>query len=486
VDFTNWLFATSTGTSTPPIPKNFAVTVDSATSLYLTWTAATSTAGISRYLIDRCKGAGCSSYTQIATVYGSTTSSYLDYLLDASTPYSYRIRSIDNNEGSSGYSTAVTDTTSSPITISSNITTNTSWVAGNVYVVQGAITINSGVTLTIPPRAVVKFNGTDAGFTVSGTLSAIGDSLETIYFTSYKDDTVGGDTNGDGAGSSPASQDWRHISANTGGTVTLTYATVRYGGNGSNTSNLRVSGGTLNATYSETSSSYTGAYLASGTMSISSSTVSGNSSYGMYSLSTTTQTAERNYWGALSGPYHSTNTDGEGNEVTDGFDFTPWAGQGNYLNSWNSVNSSKELRWTGDTQYVTDWDSAVLAWNSLKSGSFGVLIAPADVSHPADLLVYDDIYDPTLGWTGQYSYTIGQSGVETLQFNKHWMDATGMTDTLRQTVITHELGHALGLDHSYLGNIMLYSLTNKATFGLQDTTDYAYCWTNDTCYKTPH
>ncbi len=36
-----------------------------------------------------------------------------------------------------------------------------------------------------------------------------------VYFTSYKDDTLKGDTNGDGAASSPANSDWVGIYDNT-------------------------------------------------------------------------------------------------------------------------------------------------------------------------------------------------------------------------------------------------------------------------------
>jgi predicted Zn-dependent protease len=50
----------------------------------------------------------------------------------------------------------------------------------------------------------------------------------------------------------------------------------------------------------------------------------------------------------------------------------------------------------------------------------------------------------------------------------------------------HELGHTLGLAHSYIGNIMHYSLVNQTGFGVQDIADYTYCWTASTCYKTPH
>ena len=42
---------------------------------------------------------------------------------------------------------------------------------------------------------------------------------------------MGGDTNGDGAASAPAKGDWEQIYVGSTGTLNMTYATLRYGGN---------------------------------------------------------------------------------------------------------------------------------------------------------------------------------------------------------------------------------------------------------------
>ena len=45
-----------------------------------------------------------------------------------------------------------------------------------------------------------------------------------------------------------------------------------------------------------------------------------------------------------------------------------------------------------------------------------------------------------------------------------------------QKTATHELGHALGLDHSYINQIMFLFNTNQTTLGSQDQKDFHYFW----------
>lgn len=115
-------------------------------------------------------------------------------------------------------------------TVTGSLGANQTWQADGVPYIISSITIPSGKTLTINPNAVVKFESIWATLAVNGTLTASGNSLYPVYFTSLKDDTIGGETNSDNSATSPASGDWRKIEIGSGGTANLSYSIIRYGG----------------------------------------------------------------------------------------------------------------------------------------------------------------------------------------------------------------------------------------------------------------
>jgi RHS repeat-associated protein len=122
---------------------------------------------------------------------------------------------------------AVADTHIPATTYSSN----TTWTqAASPYILDGSVTVNSGATLTIQPGVVVKLNGTSRQISVAGTISAQGTAAAPVVFTSYKDDSVGGDSNGDGP-SQGSPGDWLQVRVT--GTGSFDYAEFRYGGWGS-------------------------------------------------------------------------------------------------------------------------------------------------------------------------------------------------------------------------------------------------------------
>jgi parallel beta-helix repeat protein len=96
------------------------------------------------------------------------------------------------------------------------LTADTLWSSDSVYVVEfggqdvGGLTVAEGAMLAVGPSVVVKFT-TSARLLVRGDLVAAGASERNIVFTSLKDDSYGGDTNGDGNLTLPMRNDWGNI-----------------------------------------------------------------------------------------------------------------------------------------------------------------------------------------------------------------------------------------------------------------------------------
>lgn len=114
-----------------------------------------------------------------------------------------------------------------PLVLSGTISSNTRWRGWKLYHVTGDLTVASGVTLTVEPGAVVKFDAGRSLTVASGaTLDAQGTRAQPIVFTSIKDDGHGGDTNGDGDKTQPQPGDWARINAN--GTVKMDHCRLYY------------------------------------------------------------------------------------------------------------------------------------------------------------------------------------------------------------------------------------------------------------------
>src|SRR6185369_2402129 len=102
---------------------------------------------------------------------------------------------------------------------------------GFPFVIWGDLTVVGGARLTLAPRTTLKFYECCHTLDVYGTLTAETDSANPITFTSLKDDTIAGDTNGDGSASQPAPGQWGAVvfRAQSTGSV-LDHTVVRYGG----------------------------------------------------------------------------------------------------------------------------------------------------------------------------------------------------------------------------------------------------------------
>src|SRR4029077_9747524 len=137
----------------------------------LSWGAATDNVGVTGYHIERCQGAGCTSFTEIGTTTGTGTT-YKDTSTAASTSYRYQVRANDAAGNLGPYSdpaTATTPIATGPTPVAAyafdegsgttvadgsgngnnGTVANTSWSAGGKY--GGALSFNGSSSLvTIP------------------------------------------------------------------------------------------------------------------------------------------------------------------------------------------------------------------------------------------------------------------------------------------------------------------------------------------------
>jgi fibronectin type 3 domain-containing protein len=136
--------STTTAPLPPTAPSNLTATASGGNQMDLTWTASTSSFGILNYEVERCQGAGCSNYVQIAT---PSATSYSDAGLSSATTYSYRVRARDTNNTPSGYSGTASATTADTVAPSSpsNLTAAAAGMT-QINLTWTASTDNVGVT----------------------------------------------------------------------------------------------------------------------------------------------------------------------------------------------------------------------------------------------------------------------------------------------------------------------------------------------------
>lgn len=147
-------------TTSPTAPSNLTATVVSSGQIDLSWTAATDNNGVTGYQVERCKGASCTTFTQIAVLTGR---SYSDTGLEARTAYRYRVRAVDVGGNLGAYSNIVSVSTSpSEYTISSVSFGYSSYAMENM-VQPGLMEVYSPIPL---PFSFSFFNTSYSNFSI--------------------------------------------------------------------------------------------------------------------------------------------------------------------------------------------------------------------------------------------------------------------------------------------------------------------------------
>jgi len=280
-------------------------------------------------------------------------------------------------------------------------------ITSNTYVVIHDTHIASGTRFDIVPGTNLKFPA-NTRLRVEGNIQAMGTHDDRVVFTSWKDDTFGGDTNEDTTATSAGPGDWEGVYVRDSGSDDSHFrnAVIRFGGHSGENLSLYKTAAQVDSsfiTFSSGSGIYTyqcsptfyglelhnnrrGLYTDAGynnlVPEIHQSNIYHNTDYGVYNTTPNdTVNALMNYWGAATGPYHpDLNPSGQGNPVSDGVKFEPW------LNSAQGPLIG-DVSLNGD---ITAFDASLVLRHDVHAITLtGDSLAAAEVSANGTVTAYD-------------------------------------------------------------------------------------------------
>lgn len=177
-----------TGPAALVAPTGVSVSATAPTSVTVTWSAVTDAGA---YEVERAPGTTGGTFTALGVV---TVLTYTDATVEPETDYRYRVRAVRASE-SGPYSAeqGVRTPNRSTVSVSADITSNTTWSKNNVYQLTRIVSVANGATLTIEAGTRIIGGNITAGSAPPVTalmvlrgsrIEAVGTAAQPIIFTS--------------------------------------------------------------------------------------------------------------------------------------------------------------------------------------------------------------------------------------------------------------------------------------------------------------